>query len=231
MLSCVPEEYVEDVRRLLCCLICSSYPLPIQEVADNVAVTEGTPYYEVENQLSEPPEILTICSGLVSTISSRRTEYFTWGQVDIDELRLAHSLFKNTLYRIVLPQRNFPYLHLRYLSLTRLLQSWSCVRLLGEDEDIYQDLRKNEVLHGLAFAPYAASFWFCHLQEARLDSSSPLYCKCLRMTTDSARLCGMIRLRGIWSGNDERNEMTSLCELISVELLLAMYHLSIMRLC
>ncbi len=68
MLDKIPEEHVEDARRVLSCLICAFAPLAIEEIAETVGViSEGEPYYDVDNRLQEPRDILTICSGLIST--------------------------------------------------------------------------------------------------------------------------------------------------------------------
>jgi len=100
ILNGIPEECTEDVRRIMCCLICSFYPFDIQEVADTVASgTEGQPYYDADNRLSGPRNILTICSGLVTTTMSKRKVFDGEGWVDIEELRLT-SLSKNTSYQI-----------------------------------------------------------------------------------------------------------------------------------
>lgn len=49
ILNRIPKECTEDVRRIMCCLICSFHPFDIQEVADTVAIgTEGQPYYDAE---------------------------------------------------------------------------------------------------------------------------------------------------------------------------------------
>lgn len=69
ILNVIPEEYVEDARRILSCLICTFQPLTIAETAKIVAiVAEGEPYYDIESRLQDPRDILTLCSDSVSTI-------------------------------------------------------------------------------------------------------------------------------------------------------------------
>lgn len=110
----IPKEHVEDARRILCRLICSFHPLSIQEVADTVAImTEGKPYYDGENELREPRDILTICFGLVTTTDSTRYNEIISQIIHIEELRLAHFSVKESLVSVVLVLPRPLSLHLR----------------------------------------------------------------------------------------------------------------------
>lgn len=210
----IPDEHVADVHRVLCCLICSFEPLAIQEVAGIVAITtEGDPYYNVEDQLSEPRAVLAICSGLVSTTRSSRRNHLArkppWN-FEIQERRLAHFSIKEYLVSGRVSSTKFSNFAFRERSAHETLAELLLCYLLQEHKDTYQNPQtwsNDGDLLGSEFAPCAASFWSCHLREAQLDSSSPFYCRSLQMIMDSERLIGIIRLRGMWSGLYALNRM------------------------
>ena len=105
ILSNIPAKYVEDVRRVLQCLICSFHPLDVEEVAEIVAIDTVEPYYDPENRYSSPRELLSVCSGLVSTRTSKRStarnskrrNIRLGNGFEIEELRLAHFSVKEYL--------------------------------------------------------------------------------------------------------------------------------------
>ena len=90
----IPEAHVEDARRILSCLICAFGPLSVEEIADIVAVDmDGQAYYDLDSRLREPSDLLTICSGLVSTTYlERERELF-----ELEGLRLSHFSVKEYL--------------------------------------------------------------------------------------------------------------------------------------
>lgn len=214
ILDRVPEEHVEDVHRILCCLTCSFHPLDIREVADVVAImTEGDTYYNVENQLFEPRAVITLCSGLVSTAAAKRVKQLAGEppyHYEIEELRLAHFSVKEYLFSgrtVVSNTCNFA---LEERLAHETLAKLSICYLMQDYGTLYQAskaLSNDEILSRSAFAPYAASSWFRHLREAQLDKSSSLYCKSLQIITDPQSLSATIRLHGLWSQSDERNRM------------------------
>ena len=97
----IPEECIEDIRRILQCLVCSFHSLDVKEIVDVVAINvEGSPYYELENRLSDPHDVLTIISGLVLGTSSERYKSIgKWrhNSLVVEGLRLAHFSVKEYL--------------------------------------------------------------------------------------------------------------------------------------
>lgn len=205
ILNNIPEEYVEDARRILSCLICSFHPLATQEIADTVAVVgHGETYYDVENRFSEPRDVLTVCSGLVTTTRSIRNTFFGDRQLNIEELRLAHFSVKEYLISNRNISKNVSSFALSVRQAHETLANL-CMRYLVRchEEDMCNDpsflqayIRSSS--EEVAFAPYAASSWSRHLRAAQLDSSSPLYDQCLAMLTDPALLRDVIRLHTPW---------------------------------
>lgn len=205
ILDNIPEDYVEDVCRILSCLICSFHPLAVEEIADTVAiVADGEAFYNPENRLAEPRDVLSICSGLVTTAESTRMTWLGFQHLPIEELRLAHFSVKEFLVSerkkstkasaFVLNERQ------AHETLAKL-----CVRYLQrchhenlcEDPNFlwrYATLRSEKV----PFAPYAATSWSRHLRAAQLNSSAPLIGQCLQMLTNSALLRDIIRLHTPW---------------------------------
>jgi len=205
ILDNIPEQYLEDARRILSCLICSFHPLAVQEIADTVAVVgHGETYYDVENRFSEPRDVLTICSGLVTTTRSIRNTFFGDRQLNIEELRLAHFSVKEYLISngsITKSASNFAldlrYAHETLANLCMRYLAWCHEENMCEDPSFLQEYIRSSS-EEVAFAPYAASSWSRHLRAAQLDSSSPLYDQCLTMLTDPALLRDIIRLHTPW---------------------------------
>ena len=210
ILDNVGEDYVEDVRRVLACLICSSYPLAIQELAETVAIVpQGEMCFDTENRLLEPRNILTICSGLVTTIKSRRVTLMGGPQIPIEEVRLAHFSVKEYLVSDRLSSKANSKFYIEERLTHEVLANLSLRYLVYchqarfcEDPEFLLSY-ETAFLDKVAFAPYAASFWSHHLRAARLDSSSPLYQECLEMFTSPALLKDMIRLRRPWFRSEE----------------------------
>ncbi len=205
ILDKIPEDYIEDVRRILSCLICSFHPLAVEEIADTVAiVADGEVFYSLENRLSEPRDVLSICSGLVTTATSTRLTWLGFQHLPIEELRLAHFSVKEFLVSerkhsarslsFILNER---YAHETLASLCVRYLLWCHHERLCEDPNFlwrYATLRSETV----PFAPYAATSWSRHLRAAQLDSSSPLVGQCLHMLTNSSILRDIIRLHTPW---------------------------------
>lgn len=210
ILDRVPEEYMEDVHRILSCLVYSFHPLDIQEVAETIAIVdEGDEYYDVENRLSEARDILTICSGLVTTTRSVRHAWYMTAQKNIHELRLAHFSVKEYLVsnRIKTSKTSTFFLsdHQTHEYLARLCirYLYYCNRnVLPIESQLLLDYDAN-YLDKAAFTPYAASFWSTHLQAAKLDGSSPLYSECVRMLRDPGFMKDLVWLRRPWFEFDE----------------------------
>ena len=225
ILSNIPDDYVEDVRRVLQCLICSLHPLDVKEVADIVAIDTAEPYYDPENGYSSPRELLSVCSGLVSTRTSwREGGRLGSGKFEIEELRLAHFSVKEYLvsdrvnlgpalkYKLdeVSCHRTLANLCISYLlqyeenkcdrqSVTRVSdpegQESSDEQSEAERDDHFEDLRLCE---RSPFAPYAAMFWSTHLRAAKFDDTTPLYPKSMKLIADAALLDQIVTYYRNW---------------------------------
>ena len=225
ILCTIPDDYVEDVRRVLQCLICSFHPLDVKEVADIVAIDTAEPYYDPENGYSSARELLSVCSGLVSTRTSwRRCETNRAKGFNIEELRLAHFSVKEYLvsdrvnlgpalkYKLdeVSCHGTLADLCISYLlqfeeelhdrqtvTRTRDLegqQSWE-EQSETETDGHFEDLVLCEIS---PFAPYAAMFWSTHLRAAKLDDTTPLYLKSMKLVADPALLDQIVNYYRYW---------------------------------
>lgn len=187
ILARIPHEHVEDARRILFCLVCAFCPLSIEEIAETLAVViEGDTYYDIESRLQDPRDILTICSGLVSTNDFERRIRVSGSRTKLKGLRFSHFSIKEYLMsdRIAAAQFSRFALDERY---AHELLAKLCVKYLlwcGQ-EQLCQDSEEwlvfGQIPHRSAFALYAASFWSYHIQAAQLDHSAPLYDDCLTM--------------------------------------------------
>ena len=237
ILSNIPDDYVEDVRRVLQCLICSVHPLDVKEVADIVAIDTAEPYYDPENGYSSPRELLSVCSGLVSTRTSWR-EGGRYGseKFEIEELRLAHFSVKEYLvsdrvnlgpalkYKLdeLSCHETLAFLCISYLlqyeenkcdrqSVTRLSdpegQESSDEQSEAERDDHFEDLRLCE---RSPFAPYAAMFWSRHLRAAKLDDTTPLYPMSMKLIADTALLDRIVNFHRNWFDTNVLNTLQHL---------------------
>ena len=210
-LSNIPDDYVEDVRRVLQCLICGFEPLDIQEIAEIVAVDTTKPYYHPEDRYSTPRELLSVCSGLVSTTTSMRGNRIS---AIIEELRLAHFSVKEFLVsdRVSLgPASRYKldevlcHAAMADLCISYLLQyeddlshrqSMRTDINLEVQESRDKQLKTETIRHfndlklceKSPFAPYAAMFWSMHLRAAKLNDTTHLYTKCMKLVANPALL-------------------------------------------
>ena len=263
----IPHDYVEDVRRVLQCLICSFHPLDIKEVADIVAIDTAKPYYDPENGYSSPRELLSVCSGLVSTrTAKRRGSRFKNSEFEIEELRLAHFSVKEYLvservnlgsaskYKLdeVLCHGTLADLCICYVlqfeeevyarqSVTKAIdaeaqESWDKPSET-ETDGHFQDSHLSEKN---PFAPYAAMFWSRHLRAAKLDDTTPLYPKSMKLVADPALLDRLVNSHRNWfetdvlinlehlgiEGNRRRKDPASISPVYYASLLSMDYHVS-----
>ncbi len=225
ILSNIPDDYVEDVRRVLQCLICSFHPLDVKEVADIVAINTGKPYYDPEDRYSTPRELLSVCSGLVSTrTSERKGGKYRYEEFEIEELRLAHFSVKEYLVSDRVSLSSASKYKLDEASCHGTLANLCISYLLRYGEDIYdrqsvtktsdpeaqeswieqpetesdghfEDLMLCEIS---PFAPYAAMFWSTHLRAARIDDTTPLYPKSMALVVDPALLDQIVDYHRNW---------------------------------
>lgn len=195
ILNEISEEYVEDARRILSCLICTFELLTIEAIAETVAiVTEGEAYYDVESQLQDPCDTLTICRGLVS-----KTEFFQpygldLGMRRLNGARLSHfsvqeylksdRIAKSQALRFALEKRHAHELLAR-LCINRLL--WYGQEGLCPNVD--------QTVWTWNFATYAAMFWSHHLRAAQLECSVSLYSECLKMLARPGLIRRIIKMR------------------------------------
>ena len=202
ILNSIPEEHVEDARRILSCLICAFRPLAIGKIAEIVAIViEGEHYYDMESRLQEPRDNLTICSGLVSSTKIPGKTRPDGENICFKGLRLAHFSVKEYLTS----DRTAPAQGSRFAldeCYTHELVAKLCINFLlwwgQEGFRRYPQTRHeyHQILDRPFFALYAASFWSNHLQTALLDHSTALYGECLKMLTRPLLLRHIIRLRG-----------------------------------
>ena len=225
VLSKIPDDYVEDVRRVLQCLICGFEPLDIKEIAEIVAIDTAEPYYHPEDRYSTPRELLSVCSGLVSTrTSKRRGGLFASPDFEIEELRLAHFSVKEYLvsdrvslgpasrYKLdeVLCHGAMADLCISYLlqceddisdrqsmttNINLEVQESRDEQLKTETVGHFQDL---ELCKKSPFAPYAAMFWSMHLRAAKLDDTTHLYAKSMNLVANPALLDRIVEHHRTW---------------------------------
>lgn len=210
ILEAIDEDYVEDVHRILSFLVYSFHPLSIQEIADTIAiVTHDGTFYDVEYRLSEPRDILKICSGLVTTTKSMRSTHLGDRQLSIEELRLSHYSVKEYLVSNRMTSQRLSNFVLNDCDTHETL-AIMCIRYLywchheGFCEDPDFLLNYGTVyLDKAAFAPYAASCWSRHLRASRRDRSSHLYDVSMELLTHPGILRDTIRLHPPWFRFDE----------------------------
>ena len=219
---------MEDVRRVLQCLICSFHPLDIKEVADIVAIDTEKPYYDPENGYSSPRELLSICSGLVSTRTAERRVGAVWKkkQFEIEELRLAHFSVKEYLVSDRVNLGLASKYKLDEVSCHRTLADLCISYLLQFEEEVYdrRSVTKNSdpeaqeswdeeseteidahfqdlhICEENPFAPYAAMFWSTHLHAAKLDDTTPLYPKSMKLVAGPPLLATIVYYHRNWFG-------------------------------
>ncbi|KAL6714576.1 hypothetical protein ACLMJK_008001 [Lecanora helva] len=197
------EDLVEYVDRILAYLICSFHPIAVQELAEIVPiVAEGDVYYDPRRKFRESRAILHMCKGLVTTSKSSRSIAQPDSGVSLEEIRFAHFSVKEYLVSgRVAPSKTAKF-HLEERLAHQVLASL-CIRYLHycHQENYCEKPGFLEIgdnyLDVAAFAPYAASFWSCHLREARLESSSAIYKECLKIFIEPALLQDSIRLRDL----------------------------------
>ena len=205
ILANVEEDFVEDVRRILSCLICSFYPFAIEEVAETVAiVSEGDNYYDIDSRLFRSRDILTICPGLLTTARSHRTTLMGDRQIPIEEVRLAHFSVKEYLVSERIAAKGCAEFYIEE-HLAHSLLAQLCIRYLIHcfQTDFCKSsdsllMYETEFLDKAAFAPYAASFWSKHLQAADLDDSSPIHQEILALFLVTGNVKALIKLRRGW---------------------------------
>ena len=164
ILAKIPQEYVEDARRILFCLVFAFCPLAIEEIAETLAVViEGEIYYDIESRLQDSRDVLTICSGLVSPADFQRNISYSGNKTELKGLRLSHFSVKEYLMsdRIAAAQLSRFALDERY---AHEVSEKLCIRYLlwcgqGQLCRYPQEwLIFGQVPHNSAFALYAAYF-------------------------------------------------------------------------
>ena len=201
ILGSIPEEHVEDTSRILACLICAFRPLTVEEIAETLAVVFGEEsYYDIEDRLQEPRQVLIICSGLVSATEFCRRDVPNGEPRNLEGLRLSHFSVKEYLTSDRIASAQISRFALKERCAHGLLANLCTTYLLwcghkGLCHDPQERLELSLIPQRSTFAIYAASFWFDHLRSARLDRSTPVYDKCLKMLACPTLLRDIIMLR------------------------------------
>ena len=96
ILASISEAYSQDAFRILQWLVYSARPLLLEEVAEVVAVNAEESQFDPEDRLTDPRDVLTICSSLVTMVAVP-AKYNNMTSHEIIELRLAHFSVKEYL--------------------------------------------------------------------------------------------------------------------------------------
>ena len=173
ILHSIDEEYAQDALKVLSWLAYAARPVRIEEAAEVIAINvEGHPQFNPENRLPEPRDILTICSSLVTTVtSSIRVHQDGVPEIrEIEEIKLAHFSVKEYLvsgrvqtwaasrYKIYTAADNY----IAQICLTYLLYFRGPTMLTPEN------------IHEFPLAMYAAQYWTEHARKAEKMTDSIL---------------------------------------------------------
>lgn len=197
----IDEEYSQDAFKILQWLAYSARPLRIEEVAEVIAVEiNGNPRFDPENRLPEPRDILTICSSLVTTATSRVNSH-KGDTYEIEELRLAHFSVKEYLVsdRILAGPAS------RYAITTcaegQIAQTCLIYLLYFKGPTMLTSIN----IDNFRLAKYAAEYWTKHAQAAEDNVAriNQLSIELLRLKNDA--YINWIRLfdpDSPWEGHD-----------------------------
>jgi hypothetical protein len=102
ILTNIDESFISDVQRILQFLTFSIRPMRLSEMVEVLAIDwdADEPYFDTQNRIPDPKDILTMCSTLVTASETRRVyNFFDEGaKFALDPtLRLAHFSVKEYL--------------------------------------------------------------------------------------------------------------------------------------
>ncbi|KAI9873035.1 MAG: hypothetical protein M1830_000904 [Pleopsidium flavum] len=165
ILKSIDEDYQDEAFLALQWLAFSARPMRLEEIAEAVSMAgKEPPVYDPENRLSDPTDVLTICSSLV-TLTTRKGERNLHEPEEVNELRLAHFSVKEYL----ISQRITGRFRIEEI-LANLAIAKACLTYL-----LYFDFEMvfKEVLDEYPLLRYAAQFWPEHVRAMPEDSSEP----------------------------------------------------------
>lgn len=190
ILNSIEEDYRAEAFSVLQWLAFSARPMRLEEIAEATSMAgEDHPVFTPEKRLSEPTDVLTICTSLV-TLTERKGSHREPDTVI--ELRLAHFSVKEYLLSQRIPanfgiEEIFANLYIAKTCLAYLLH-FDFNLLPGED--VY---RKDVVAYPLL--RYAAEFWDGHVRAISDGSSDCLLHSMILDLLNPDKLCSSNWLR------------------------------------
>ena len=150
----IDEEYAQYALQILHWLAYSAQPLQIEEIVEVTAVdTENGPRFSEERRLSDPSDILTICSSLVT--------------IEAETVRLAHFSVKEYLMSDRIrcgPARKYS---IQKVHANVSIAETCLVYLLQFDK---ANSLTRQTTKEFPLARYAAKYWTHHARVAREDA-------------------------------------------------------------
>ena len=164
ILKSIDEDYQAEAFIALQWLAFSARPMRLEEIAEAVSMAgEDPPVYNPENRLSDPTDVVTICSSLVT--GTARKMVYTGGSEVVNELRLAHFSVKEYL----VSQRITGCFRIEEITANITLAKACLTYLLYFNFELVSE----EVLDEYPLLSYAAEYWPEHMRAIPEGSSEP----------------------------------------------------------
>ena len=187
ILSNIDDEHCENAFRILQWLAYSARPLQIEELAEVITIdVEDSPRFDSERRFPEPRDILTICSSLVTTTTTKASydeiegsdgeiedpDDGIWDPYDEmtgKEVRLAHFSVKEYLVSERIQAGSASRYSIREIHANVSIAETCLAYLLQFDRPNSLTLRTFEEY---PLAKYAAKHWTQHAQYAGADMNT-----------------------------------------------------------
>lgn len=165
ILNSIEKDYREEAFSVLQWLAFSAHPMRLEEIAEATSMAgENHPVFKPENRLSEPTDVLTICTGLVTRTDRKGRDR---GEPDtVTELRLAHFSVKEYL----LSPRISANFRIEEIPANLWIAKTCLAYLLHFDSDLVSE----EDFVDYPLLQYAANCWPVHIRAIPDGSVDPL---------------------------------------------------------
>ena len=187
ILDNIHEDYTKDALKILQWLAYAARPLRIDELVEVIAIdVDGNPRFDPERRLPDPQDILTICSGLVTTVTevienndhgfksiyvnnAFETNHGESVETTETQIRLAHFSVKEYLVSKRIQSGRAVKYSIRELDANASIAQ-DCLAYLLQF-DTFGNLNAQTI--GLfPLARYAAKYWTQHVRVAEQDSAT-----------------------------------------------------------
>lgn len=169
ILTNIPPDYLAEARAALWCLAFSPRPMTLATLAEAAVINREEKRFDPHERLSNPQDILEICSSLITIYNREDQSKGTSGSKENSQVRLAHYSVYEYLTSDAIQNGLARSFYCSSLDGSRYMAEICIIYLQHPTE---RDLTRSNYRQLWPFAEFSATYWYgyCQLVLSEVDT-------------------------------------------------------------